>query len=231
MLQSFSDEAARTLPSLSDVAYSELREAILSCRLPPGSVLRQDLISRQLGTSRLPVREALRRLEVEGLVVLRPRRGYVVAAINRSEIIDVFDVRAVLEGRAGYLATTLRTSDDIAAVRDLLEKAENALEQINVDPGLFSRLNGAFHDRLFAPAQRAHLDRMLRVIRAAGERYTRMSVGMSEDLGPSAVEHRQIFNAYEAGNAHEVSRLCSEHCTTTAARLLANLELSGLIGL
>src|SRR5690242_20975649 len=83
--------------SLPDFAYEHLRQAILSRRLPSGAPLRQERIAEQLGVSRLPVREALRRLHVEGLVDLQPRRGYFVASFNRDEIEELFDIRGTLE--------------------------------------------------------------------------------------------------------------------------------------
>src|SRR3546814_6140354 len=98
-------------PSLPDLAYRVLREAILGSTVRPGQPLRQEDIAQQLGISRLPVREALRRLEVEGLVVLRPCRGYVVDSVGRGEFEDVFDLRAMLEEKAGLLATKARRQE------------------------------------------------------------------------------------------------------------------------
>ena len=92
----------RACPNL---AYEHLREAIFAGTLAAGSPLRQEEIAARLGVSRLPVREALRRLESEGLVVLRPRRGYVVASLDREEIKDVLDLQATLEALAGHSAT------------------------------------------------------------------------------------------------------------------------------
>src|SRR3954468_13902850 len=101
-------------PSLPDLAYVYLRDGILDGTLEAGSPLRQEEVAARLGFSRLPIREALRRLDSEGLVVLRPRRGYVVASLNRDEIDDVLDLQATLEARAGH-AATLRRNDRVAA--------------------------------------------------------------------------------------------------------------------
>ena len=96
-------------PSLPDVAYEHLRSAILDGSLPAGSALRQEEIAARLGISRLPIREALRRLDSEGLVALRPRRGYVVASLDRAEIDDVLELLATLEASAGHSATLKKT--------------------------------------------------------------------------------------------------------------------------
>jgi DNA-binding GntR family transcriptional regulator len=193
-------------------------------------LLRQEDIANQLGVSRLPVREALRRLEGEGLVVLRPRRGFMVASISRGEIVDIFESRALLESRAGYLATQVRDSEDVAETKRLLELSSHAL--LSCEPAFqrFYELNVEFHDRLLRPLRRPHLKRLVHMMRNAGERYIRMSVSLSEDLAPSAAEHRQIYDAYAAGEAEEVERLCHEHCIRTMRRLLKNIEEKGLAG-
>src|SRR5688500_15689005 len=91
--------------SLPDLAYDHLRDAILTGEFKDGADLPQEEIAARLGVSRLPVREALRRLDAEGLVVLRPRRGYVVASLDPEEIEDVLDLQAHLESLAGHAAT------------------------------------------------------------------------------------------------------------------------------
>lgn len=222
-------EASRML-SLPDVAYAEIREAIISYHLEPGSELRQERIASQLGISRLPVRDALRRLEAEGLVILRPRRGFVVAEINREEIVDLFELRGVLEGKAGYLATINRTEENVRRSEELLLSMETEFVGSNLDVNRFSKLNAAFHDSLFSPARRPHLERALRVTMGACERYARMSMMLSKSLEASSVEHRHILDAYSAGNPENVARLCEEHCVSTGRRLLMNLEEKGLLG-
>ncbi|MEQ9811838.1 MAG: GntR family transcriptional regulator [Azospirillaceae bacterium] len=212
--------------SLPELAYRELREAIISGRVTPDTVLTQERIASQLGISRLPVREALRRLEAEGLVLSRPRRGFVVASVRRSEVIDIFELRAVLEARAGMLATMRRTEEDVVELRRILEEMEDALNERTMSAEQFAELNGQFHGMLSTPDNRPHLARAVRVARGAGERYTRMSVALSEDLAPSAKEHRQIFDAYAEGDAKRVAKLCEAHCIATGQRLVANLKLN-----
>lgn len=171
----------------------------------------------------------MRRLESEGLVLSRPRRGFIVAYVSRSEIVDVFDARAVLEARGGYLATRVRTGMDVAEVERLLDDSSEALLDSKKEVRRFFELNGRFHDRLLSPLDRPHLKRMISTLRNAGERYIRMSVKLSEDLTPSNIEHRLIYQAYAAGDADEVARLSHDHCIATMQRLLENLANRGLL--
>lgn len=107
---------AAQLPSLA-IAYQQVRDAILSGAYAAGQPLGQVEIAGRIDHRRVPLREALQRLEAEGLVMLRPRRGYVVTSLDPEEIRDIFDIRMILEERAGYLATLKATPEDVAEVR------------------------------------------------------------------------------------------------------------------
>lgn len=211
-------------PSLPELAYEHLRGAILDGSLEAGAPLRQEEIAARLGISRLPIREALRRLESEGLAMLRPRRGYVVASLNRDEIDDVLDLQATLEARAGH-AATLRRNDDVAReLEACLAQLDKVTSRSPVDVDAFAALNLKFHDTLFESSGRPFLCRTLRTLRSNAERYVRMAAGILIDLRQSQAEHRAILDAYKAGDAAIVAELCWEHRDATRTRLLAHLD-------
>jgi DNA-binding GntR family transcriptional regulator len=212
-----------TTTSLPDLAYDALRAAIIRGRFDFGAPLRQEELAADLGVSRLPVREALRRLEAEGLVVMRPRRGYVVASFSTEEIEEVFDIRALLEERAGVLATERRTHADVRDVDACLAVLERLSDRSPVDPTAFGEANSAFHERLFQSSGRQTLRRMLRVLRTGAERYTRLSVGLATEIEQSQEEHRAIAAAFRRGDAPLTGALLRSHCENTARRLLAHL--------
>ena len=116
------------LVSAQQAAHARLREMIFSGALQAGQALRQEDIARQLGLSRLPVREALNRLATEGLVELKPRRGFFVVSLKRDEIEDIFDMRAMLEARAGQVAAEQTTTEDADAVDRLVDALDTAIE-------------------------------------------------------------------------------------------------------
>lgn len=209
--------------SLPDFAYEHLRQAILSRRLKSGAPLRQEKIAEQLGVSRLPVREALRRLHVEGLVDLQPRRGYFVASFNREEIEELFDIRGTLEAKAGFYATQLRTERDIADVARLLADLDETAAQTPTDVLLFFQQNQAFHARLIESSGRKQLARMLQIATSNLEPYVRMSASL-DSLESTQRDHHAIFKAFRESNAEAVATLSREHCDAVCRQLIRSLE-------
>jgi len=213
------------IQSLPDVAYEYLRREILAGALEGGSPLRQHEIAAHLGISPLPVREALRRLQVEGWVLLRPRRGYVVASLSRSEVEEVFEIQGMLEERAAFYATQRRTRGDVDALEARLEALDRLLLEDPLDFEAFGQANAAFHEQLFEAGGRLYYCRILRTLRNTAERYARMGASMLDDLHESQAEHHAILEAFRAGDAPEVARLCQVHRQNTRERLLSGLHI------
>jgi DNA-binding GntR family transcriptional regulator len=212
---------ARALP---DIICERLRERIHDGTFGPGMELRQEELANRFGASRIPLREAMKRLEAEGLITLRPRRGYVVSSFDMNEIREIFDLRVLIEEHAGYHATLARTPEDIAATGALLRKLE-ALK-----PGAptyfrdWATLNRAFHERLFSSSRRRHLTQMAGTLRDKVELYIRVEASITGNLRDAQAEHRKIFSAFSSGNAKLAAKLSREHCESTACRLLEGLK-------
>src|SRR5262249_25779707 len=215
------DAAPMTLP---DAVYTRLRDTILAGAIEAGAPLRQEEVAQGLGVSRVPVREALKRLEAEGLVAQRPRRGYVVAALDPEAIEDIFDIRMMLEERAGFLATLRRTRADIDAMERLLRAMDGMSIKNAADVHLFAERNRAFHNRLNETSGRAHLCRVLLVLRNNVERFIRVGALIAGNIEHVQTEHHAIVDAFRRGDAEEVGRLCREHCRHTCERLVARLR-------
>lgn len=220
----FRDTPAARLPSLAEVAYQQVRDAILSGALTAGQPIGQVEVAGRIGTSRVPLREALQRLEAEGLVTLRPRRGYIVTSLDPEEIKDIFDIRMILEERAGYLATLRATDEDIAAVEKLLRAMDNLSVKDARSAADFAEKNRAFHERLYAASGRTQLCRLMATLRTNVERYIRIGAQIAGNLKRVGQEHQQIFNAFKRRDAQTVGRLCREHCAATCERLIERLQ-------
>lgn len=219
----FPNPAAPAL-SLPEVVYRQLREAILNGLYRPAQVLRQEELAARLGVSRAPLREALPRLEADGLVVSSPRRGYSVRSLEPEEIAEIFDLRILVESRAAYFATLHRTKEDVVRLKCLIEgmAAVNISDQAGIVA--WADLNFKFHDCLFAPSRRRHFLRMVESLRAAVEPYIRVELAFTGQFEEAQVEHRSIAKAFSAGDADRVATLTKEHCEHTAARLMAGLS-------
>lgn len=214
---------AHPLPSsVPDYVLAHLRAAILDGDLAEGTPLRQEDIAARLGVSRPPVREALRLLEGEGLAVLRPRRGYVVASLDIGDVEEIFAIRERLEELAGELAATRRTEEDVSSLAELLSEMERLEE-----PGqavAFAAANHAFHARIFQAAGRPRLTRMMLSLRETVGRYVRLGGMLSGSMAQVREDHRAIFAAFEAGNSARLGAVSRAHVAATGARLIAALE-------
>lgn len=217
-----SDSEVATL--LPDIVYQNLRGKILNGILKPGQRLRQEELSRELDVSRVPLREAMTRLAADGLIVLNPRRGYAVTSLRPSEILEIFELRAVVEEHAAYRAAYARTEVDIAEVERILTASE--MIKLNSEKSIerWLQLNYQFHARIIASTGREHLLKFATQLRDTVEPYIRVEMSMTGDVEEAQRDHRQLFEAYRDGDATELARLSREHVEKTARRLLRGLR-------
>lgn len=134
--------------TLTNMTVEAIRERILRGRYPEGEPLRQDAIGAELGVSRIPVREALRQLEAEGLVIFNPHRGAVVSELSLKQIRELFELRAEIEGDLIRRAVPKMTPEDHARADEILDAYEAALRSGQVSG--WGSLNWQFHSTLYA---------------------------------------------------------------------------------
>lgn len=210
--------------SLPEIVYRELRKAILNGVFVPGQMLRQEEVAARLGVSRSPLREALPRLEAEGMVVLQPRRGYAVATLDPEEISEAFDLRRLLETELARRSIRRRTEADIARVYAIIsEMATLAAQSDEADRSHWFELNLAFHDALLAPAQCPHHMRALENLRSVIESYIRTEVRLTGDLHQAQQEHLQMAQAFVNGDEASFVERTREHSQHTRDRLIEGI--------
>lgn len=212
---------------MPEAVYQSVRSAVLTGAIRPGEMLRQDGLAKQHGVSKIAVREALQRLEGEGLVVLNPRRGYTVVALDPDEIVEIFEVRMFVEERAAYAATLKRTEEDVVKLRSLISRLDTIKLVGPEDIIQWSNLNFEFHETLFAASGRRHLRRVASSLRAAVEPYIRVEVYITGEPQEAQGEHHQIMQAFAEGDAPRVAKLSRDHCEHTARRLIDGLNKKG----
>jgi DNA-binding GntR family transcriptional regulator len=214
------------LISAQQAAHEQLRAMILVGTLRSGQKLRQEEIAKRLGLSRLPVREALNRLEIEGLVEQKPRRGFYVNSLDVDEIEDIFEMRAMLEAHAGSLATRKRTLEDA----DEVDRKLDALETV-VKAGLaqefnyarFAAVNAEFHNRIYATSGRKYLLRQIVMLRNSVGPLIQIIATDRDEMLFAQEEHRLLSRFYRQGNAAGVAEICREHCARTGRTLVQRI--------
>jgi DNA-binding GntR family transcriptional regulator len=206
--------------TLSDQTYEIVRRRILVGAMQPGTAVRQDVIAAELGVSKIPLREALGRLEQDGLLSSYPNRGYVVRDLSTDEASEVFALRLKLEPGAVAEACLRATPTDHAAA----EKALSALEAELAKPdGDHVSFNRAFHLALVRPGGHITFQLMER-LQILAERYVRVHL---EPLGRderASQEHREILRAWTRGDAAEVEALTVNHILGTLSDLKQQLS-------
>ena len=191
-------EAARAdFGSAGDFAYAALRREILEGRLPRGQRVREQELSALLQVSRTPIREALSRLQADGLLVMLPRMGLAVTDLDDAAVTELYETREALEGTAAHLAARYANPRDITALRGLL--GDEAAAQ--GDSASLLAVNRAFHDALYAAA---HNRFVLKSLQALHDSVTLLGPTTLTTPGrreQAQAEHRRIVEAIERRDA------------------------------
>ncbi|OPY71385.1 MAG: putative HTH-type transcriptional regulator YdfH [Syntrophorhabdus sp. PtaU1.Bin050] len=194
---------------LREQVYRKLKESILNIALEPNKRLIEEKLAVEMGTSRTPVREAIQKLEKEGLIHRLPRGGFAVNVVTDEDIEEVFGIRSVLEGYAAYLATMRATDDDLRLMEDIVSKQEGCLDQAETDE--IVRLNTEFHDILYKSAQSKKLYTIINDLRDLIYRY-RILILRYEGMASIAIQdHKDMITQMKARNAKQVEKLVRKH--------------------
>lgn len=192
-----------------------LREHIIDGLLPPGMQIPQELLAEQFGVSRVPVREALRQLEAEGLVRSELNRGAFVASRSIDEVIEMLDIRIGLEVRALKLA--LPNLD-----RKKLQEAQKILKRYDrsTTPQEWRDLNLAFHMCLYRPCNRPRLVKMIEDVMLGTDRFLRTHISATVGREGPQSDHRRLLALCAEGQAAAALRLLEAHIERTKAALM-----------
>ncbi|MDQ3124344.1 MAG: GntR family transcriptional regulator [Pseudomonadota bacterium] len=203
-----------------DQVFAEARERILSGRLPADTPIRQDALALELGVSKIPLREALARLESDGLVVSHPNRGFIVRPLSRADAEDVFDLRLRIEPNACVLGSLQADGAAQEAARTAFTALDAALRNGLADVG---RRNREFHLALVRPSGRGvtieTVDRLL----ALSERYVRVHLGEHRRVDRASHEHETLLHAWLERRTETVRRETRAHIRATLIDLRAQL--------
>ncbi len=196
---------------LREVVFVTLRRQILRGELKPGERLMEISLANRLGVSRTPIREAIRKLEHEGLVVMVPRRGAHVAEITRQELNDVLEVRLSLEVLAISKACDCMKESEIRALKRAESEFAALVQREDVDLTVLGEADEHFHDMIYEGTQNRRLVQILNNLREQMYRF-RVEYMKAANIRQTLVEeHDAIVSALEAHNKEEAIRLIKMH--------------------
>jgi DNA-binding GntR family transcriptional regulator len=197
------------IPTLVEYAAEQLRESILSHELPAGEHIRLDAIAQSLGISPIPLREALRILATEGLVVPLPHRGYTVAEANIADLEETYRLRLVLEPLAVRLAVPRLTDADILRLRGELVLLEAAFAENNWPA--YRIHHKALHFGIYERCDSPWLVRFADMLWLNAQRYQRLTIEIAGEFSQRTDEHEQILAACRSREAEAGASLMHIH--------------------
>lgn len=206
----------RSKQALHQTIRNTLRAEILSGELPGGAALRQDALAERFQASRIPVREALRQLEAEGLVLHQLNRGAVVARMNVEQLCELLDIRVALECHAARLAVPNMVERDFEAMDRILDAY-----QASTDLSEWAEYNRRFHLALSAPANNRRLRRLIEEYCLNTDRYTHVAMSQATGKERPQQDHRRIVEACRRRDVQAVVALLEEHIMETRREILA----------
>jgi len=205
--------------SASTIVFEELRRAIVKGDLAVGEALRQDEIAKLFNVSRIPVREAISRLEQQGLVNTQRYRGAVVSGLSAEEAIELFEFRLLVEPELIKRAVPLISANMLRNARSCCSAFSESTDPMN-----WGDLNREFHYEIYrASGFRFHLDAIENAMNRL-ERYLRAQLVLSNGMARANAEHFSILEACEAGNADQAAELTASHIKGVRDSFLEHLS-------
>lgn len=198
--------------TLSDRVFEAVREQILKGRLPNGESIRQDALANELGVSKIPLREALARLEQEGLLINHPNRGYYVQPMSREQADEVFALRLSIEPQAAAYASKVASDADRSRATRAFTALDTAANSNLADVAVRNR---EFHTALVVAGHRLLTTQLVERLAILAERYVIAHLKPAGRDARAHVEHRALFDAWMARDKRKVEKLLKEHIQGT----------------
>jgi DNA-binding GntR family transcriptional regulator len=206
--------------TLSEQVLDIVRERIVTGRLCHDVAIRQEALAAELGVSKIPLREALARLEQEGLLTSQPNRGYIVRPMSAGEAEEIFELRLAVEPAAAAKAAVAANDEERADARRAFDALDAAAGSGN---GEIAMLNRAFHAVLVRPGGRLLTTQLVERLQILSERYVMAHLRSGGRDGSADREHRQLIEAWLARDAGATAQLLTIHIGRTLDELRAHL--------
>ena len=208
---------------LREIVSDALRQAIRDGILPPGERLMEIPLAEELGVSRTPIREAIRILEQEGLIVMIPRRGTYVADMSLKDVTEVFELHSILEELAAELAAERITNEEIEALEQHLVEIGNYMNENNLDKVVQADI--LFHEILYKASRNDRLVEMINNLREQTLRFRTLSMSQTGRLAKTWDEHRQLVEAISDRDVERARQIARIHMEESEKTLLEGMQL------
>ncbi len=232
LMKSYSPTLVRSLPAAAPsalprktlvmTAVDSLRQRIIDGEFQAGESLNQVTIAREYAISRIPLREAMRQLEAEGLLLFQPGKGAVVSGLSMNEIGEVIDLRAMIEPDILGKAISRLTTADLEHAKRILDDYEAAFKKNEI--ATWGEYNWRFHSTLCAPSGCAIAMGILQGLHHLNERYAKIQISVTHWEQRAAHEHREILGACRKRDREKATRLLKDHILSAGQALIVLLE-------
>jgi DNA-binding GntR family transcriptional regulator len=209
---------------VADWVYDELKDAIVDLRLGPGDPLREATLAEQLGVSKTPIREALARLEQEGLVGTTTFKGAVVTGYSRQDLIEIYELRELLEMAAARAAAESMSEADLAALDRISRQCRTARNR--ADPARMAALISAFDTVMFDQVRNTRIRALIENLRAHLTRIGQLTAGIPGRIETSVDEHDKIVAAVAARDPQLAEQRMRDHIRSVRDDQLRALDQS-----
>jgi DNA-binding GntR family transcriptional regulator len=213
--------------SVGDAVYDALKVAITRGDLLPGQRLIEHQLSLQMRTSRIPIREAIKKLEKDGLVERPHKRGFVVKSVTKAEIEETFGIRAVLESYAAYLATERLTDTLMRRLEKTVQAYREALAKNDVEKMMTA--NGQFHETIYKASGSEKLYTLINNFRDYISRFRKTLLVTKDFAKISLDDHVQMLDAMKEGDKEKVEELVRKHILRGKEIIIREMEAGRLI--
>ncbi len=206
----------------AEAAANEIRRRILSGEFSAGQPLRQDALADELGVSRIPLREAFVQLEAEGLLKIFPHRGAVVTPISVEDIVELVDLRMLLEPKLLARSAPHLTSADFDQIDTILAEYSAQLRDNHI--ARWGELNTELHGLLYRHANLPRTEQIVATLLASNDRYARIQIAQTNGRERAEREHAEIVRLCRRGSYKQACKLLTDHIHTAGRALVALIE-------
>lgn len=207
---------------LREIVFEALRDAIRTGVLKPGERLMEIQLAEQLGVSRTPVREAIRKLELEGFVIMMPRRGTYVANLSIKDINEVFEIRSSLDSLASGLAAERITPDELEQLQRLLVTIGEAIKDGDMER--IVKADMQFHDLLYQASRNSRLISIIWNLREQLTTFRARSMAYPGRLEATLLEHRRLVDTIAQGDVLGAQKAAQYHMEKSEQTLLRSMH-------